>query len=332
MENRIRIGLIGYGDWTRTAYLPAIEADGRGCVVAVAVPSTSSRERALSELGVGVTIYAEVDQLLAGTEVDALMVAVSESAHAETIGAAFDSGKAVFYECPLANKRSEIPAMIQRLLISQGPTHADIELGFLPVVRRAKQLVTSGSVGTPQFAEVRLESDWGAFPDEDLCKVNSLSPWYVDLLDRILARNPSRVLTMNGTASAARAQAQSIAQLDYDGVWGTFAVNTNAVDGPDMRLSLSGTDGDIRVDLLSGLLRWRNSSSPEWTEEVCSPIKPVFGLPGMHECVRAFFNSVESHVEGGAGRQRIARLHLLGLAAEQSRDTGTWVEVDDVLQ
>ena len=329
MGNRIRIGLIGYGDWARTAYLPALEADGRGNVVAVAVPSMSSRERVLSELKAGVMVYTETAQLLAGIEVDAVMVAVSGDAHAEAIGAAFDSGKAVFYECPLANKRSEIPAMIQRLLIAKGPTHADIELGFLPVVRRTRQLVASGSVGSPQFAEVRLESDWGAFPDEDLCKVNHLSPWYVDLLDRVLARNPSRVLTMNGTASAARAQAQSIAQLDYDGVWGTFAVNTAAVDGLDMRLSISGTKGDIRVDLLSGILRWRNSLSPEWTDEVCAPIRPILGLPGMHECVRAFLDSVESSAEGGAGRQRIARLHRIGLAAERSRDTGVWTKVED---
>ena len=62
--------------------------------------------------------------------------------------------------------------------------------------------------------------------------------------------------------------------------------------------------------------------------ETCPPIEPILGLPGMHECVRAFLDCIESGAEGEAGRHRVARLHRLGLAAERSRDTGTWVEVE----
>ena len=328
MAEKIRIGLIGYGGWTRTAYVPALQADGRARVVAVAAPSAETRERAGRELGPEVAVYASAGELLAGTAVDGVMVAVSEAAHAEAIGAALDAGTAVLYEGPLAATREEIPAMIERLEAARAPTHADIELGFLPVVRRAAALVAGGTVGIPQFAEVRLESDWGALPEEDLCKVDHLAPWYVDPLDRVLGRTAARVLTMDGSGSAGRAQAQSAMQLDYGGCWGTFAVNTGAVSGPDMRIAVTGTAGDVRVDLLTGGLRWRSAASPVWTIETCPPIEPVLGLPGMHECVRAFLDCIESGTEGEAGRHRVARLHRVGLAAERSRDTGTWVEVE----
>jgi predicted dehydrogenase len=273
-------------------------------------------------------VYTSAAELLAGTAVDGVMVAVSEAAHAEAIGAALDAGTAVLYEGPLAATREEIPAMIERLNAARGPTHADIELGFLPVVRRAAELVADRTVGIPQYAEVRLESDWGALPEEDLCKVDHLAPWYVDPLDRVLGRTAARVLTMDGSGSAGRAQAQSAMQLDYGGCWGTFAVNTGAVSGPDMRMAVTGTAGDVRVDLLAGGLRWRSADSPAWTIETCPPIEPILGLPGMHECVRAFLDCIESGSEGEAGRQRVGRLHRLGLAAERSRDTGGWVEVE----
>ena len=328
MAGRLRIGLIGYGGWTRTAYVPALAADGRARVVAVAVPSVASRERARRELGAGVVVYPDGGALLAGTAVDAVMVAVSEAAHATAIGAALDAGVALFYESPLADTRAAIPGMIERLRKARAPTHSDIELGFLPVVRRAAELVANGAVGAPQFAAIRMESDWGTRPDEDLCKVNQLAPWYVDPLDRVVGRQASRVLLLDGAGTAGRVQAQSMAQLDYHGVWGTFSVNTGAVAGPDMRLAVAGTAGDVRADLLTGELRWRSAASPTWRAETCPPITPVLGLPGMHECVRAFLDCVESGREGAAGRHRIARLHRVGLAAERSRDTGTWAEVD----
>ncbi len=333
MAAKIRIGLIGYGDWARTAYVPALEADGRARIAAVAAPSAASRERAARELGPEIEVCAGAGELLAAAAVDGVMVAVSEAAHEAAIGAALDAGTAVFYEGPLAARRQAIPGMIDRLLRARGPTHADIELGFLPVVRRAAELVAGGTVGVPQFAEVRLESDWGALPEEDLCKLDHLAPWYVDPLDRVLGRTAGRVLTMDGAGSTGRAQAQGLLQLDYDGCWGTFAVNTGAVAGPDMRIAVTGTAGDVRVDLLTGQVRWRSAAGPAWTTETWAPIEPIVGLPGMHECVRAFLDCIESATpnaegEGGAGRYRVARLHRLGLAAERSRDTGTWTAVE----
>ena len=110
MAEKIRIGLIGYGGWTHTAYVPALDADGRARVVAVAAPSESSRERAGRELGPEVAVYAAAGELLAGTAVDGVMVAVAEAAHAEAIGAALDAGTAVCYEGPLAATRAAIPA------------------------------------------------------------------------------------------------------------------------------------------------------------------------------------------------------------------------------
>ena len=328
MAAKIRIGLIGYGGWTRTAYVPALEADGRARVVAVAAPSAATRERAGSELGPEVAVYTSAAELLAGTAVDGVMVAVSEAAHAEAIGAALDAGTAVLYEGPLAAMRDEIPAMIERLAVARGPTHADIELGFLPVVRRAAELVAGGTVGVPQYAEVRLESDWGALPEEDLCKVDHLAPWYVDPLDRVLGRTAARVLTMDGSGSAGRAQAQSVMQLDYGGCWGPSPSTpapcpapTCAWRSPVPLATCASTCSRAGCAGAAPTARPGRSKPARRSSQ-------ILGLPGMHECVRAFLDCIESGSEGEAGRQRVARLHRLGLAAERSRDTGGWVEVE----
>ena len=47
----LRIGLIGYGSWTRMAYIPALQRDGRAQIVSAAAPSAATQQRIASELG-----------------------------------------------------------------------------------------------------------------------------------------------------------------------------------------------------------------------------------------------------------------------------------------
>ena len=50
----------------------------------------------------------------------------------------------------------------------------------------------------------------------------------------------------------------------------------------------------------------------------------------MHESVAAFLDAVESGEPTDADAMTVARLHMVGLAAEKSKDTGAWAVVDDV--
>ena len=41
----LRVGLIGYGSWTRMAYVPALRQDGRARIVSAAAPSAATQQR-----------------------------------------------------------------------------------------------------------------------------------------------------------------------------------------------------------------------------------------------------------------------------------------------
>ena len=137
----MRIGLIGYGSWARTAYVPALRRDGRAHVVAVAARSASTRERAAVELGADVAVSEGPEELLNGPPVDAVMIAVPDPVHERALGAALDAGVAVFYEPPVAATRRAIPPMLARLLNARQVTQADLEIGFMPVVLRAAGVI-----------------------------------------------------------------------------------------------------------------------------------------------------------------------------------------------
>lgn len=347
----LRVGLIGYGSWTRMAYLPALRRDGRTQIVSAAAPSAATQQRIASDLGPDVSVFSKAVDLLAGPPVDAVFIAVSDAAHEEALTAALDAGVPMFYEPPLANQRNRIRPMITRLLEAQQVTHADLEIGFIPVVVEAARRVREGTLGQIHTASVRLQSSWGADPEADLSTLNHIAPWYVDTLNRILGATPSRVLILEGEGLPGRAQRQCQGLYDYGGTWGTVQVNLNCVVELETTVEVNGKDGDLIVDLFSGELRQRTRSQSDWSVESVAETEPRAGWPGMNECVATFLDAVtggplaETTSAAGpvdtlreslgtaplpADAKSVAQLHMIGMAAEASKDSGGWAEIEDI--
>ena len=113
----------------------------------------------------------------------------------------------------------------------------------------------------------------------------------------------------------------------------------------------NGEDGDLIVDLFSGELRQRTRQQSEWSVETVAESEPRAGWPGMNECVATFLNAVvgeplteteSSNAEVGRVREAlgagplpadapsVAQLHMIGLAAETSKDNGGWAEIEEI--
>ena len=93
-------------------------------------------------------------------------------------------------------------------------------------------------------------------------------------------------------------------------------------------MEVNGDDGDLIVDLFSGEIRLRSRKNTNWGVECVLALQPHAGWPGMHECVSAFLDAVESGQPSPVNAEVVAQLHLLGLAAETSKDSGTWAGVE----
>lgn len=349
----LRIGLIGYGSWTRMAYLPALRRDGRAQIVSAAAPSSATQQRIRSELGPDIAVFPNAQDLLSGPPVDAVFIAVSDAAHEEALTAALDAGLPMFYEPPLANQRNRILPMVNRLLEAPQVTHADLEIGFIPVFLEAARRVRSGLIGQVQTASVRLQSNWGADPEADLSTLNHIAPWYVDTLNRILDATPSRVLLLEGNGLPGRAQRQCQGLYDYGGIWGTVQVNLNCVVDLETTVEVNGEEGDLIVDLFAGELRQRTRQQSDWAVEQVPESEPRAGWPGMNECVTTFLDAVAGaplnetasaasvdNIDAlrealGTGplpadARAVAKLHMIGLAAEASKDNGGWAEIEAI--
>ena len=106
--NPLRIGLAGYGNWARMAYLPALRADGRGRVVAASAPSRATRRRIREELGSQVRIYPHFEAMLGAGNLDGVLMALPEVVHEPALLAAIVSGIPFFTSprCPTGETES----------------------------------------------------------------------------------------------------------------------------------------------------------------------------------------------------------------------------------
>ena len=337
VSGQVRLGLIGFGSWAKNAYLPALELIPDARVTAVAGRSDATRSAAREALGTGALVTADFRDLFDPGLVDAVMIAVTEDQHAAVIGAALNSegsggsgksGLPLFYEPPLADRRSQVRGEVERLASASQITHADLELSYLPVLDRAASLIAEGVIGVPHTASVTMTSGWGPVPGSDISLALQLIPWYVHPLNRVLDRQPRRVLVQDGADTPGRMQSRSLVHLDYDGIWGTFDANIESVGELGARIAVHGPDGDLEADLFRGELRVRSRQEPEWRSEAHPARQPHAGWPGMHESVQAFVDAVRTGNETRTGSTTMVGLHLAGLAAEESIDSGTWADVE----
>lgn len=323
----IKLGIIGYGSWVKNAYLPGLKHDGRAEIAAISARSSSTLNSIEKDFGNKVEVFADYMDLLKSPGIQAVMIAVPDPMHSRIITAAVNSGKDVFYEPPVADTRQSVPEALKLLVSSQQITHADLELALVPAVSKASDLIKKKYIGNIYSAGIRLQSGWGPDPDQDLNNINRLSVWYAHVLNVLLDSVPERILILDGKGTRGRRQSQSTGIYDYNGIWGELRVNIDSPVKLSINVEIVGDEGDIHIDLLTGELKTRTKNNPDWKVEYFPAIRPYADWPGMNESITAFLDAVESRKPGYANAEVVAKLHLVGMAAEESKDTGTWARI-----
>lgn len=195
--NRIRLGLIGLGEWPRQAYLPVLKDLENVEICAVAARSSASRQYARQQLGEQVVLYADYRDLLASAVVQAVTLALPNPLHAEAREAALSAGKHLFYEPPIAHSPAAIAGILAAMAAADRVIQPDLELRCLPVVRALGECLRACAIGKPLMASVRLWCNWGygggqwKYNPEEEGFFPWLGCWYLDLLDYVFAAPPS---------------------------------------------------------------------------------------------------------------------------------------------
>jgi myo-inositol 2-dehydrogenase / D-chiro-inositol 1-dehydrogenase len=148
----LRVGVIGVGRIGRMhAALLARQIDGAS-VAAVHDPNDEFARDVADALGVPAA--ADVDELLASPDVDAVAICSSTDTHADLIVASAQAGKAIFCEKPVSLDLAEVDRALAAVDEAGVPFQIGFNRRFDPAHASVAAAVADGTVGDPHLVRI----------------------------------------------------------------------------------------------------------------------------------------------------------------------------------
>jgi predicted dehydrogenase len=257
----VRFGLIGCGNISRKRVAPALRDSSLCELVAVNRAQTDKAEAFAKEFGAR-RWYADWRELLDDKEIDAVYVATPVYLHVEQVVAAAEAGKHLLCEKPMALNVAECRRMIEACNANGVKLGIAYYRHFYPVVRRMKEIIASGEIGSAVLAQCNAfewfdvdpshprawllqkeKSGGGPMMDFGCHRIEVLLDLFgkVDRVESLLASSFFR----------REVEDVAVATLKFEG--GTVATLTIAHSArePKDTLDLFGSDGSIHVPVLN---------------------------------------------------------------------------------
>ena len=319
----VNIGLIGLGQWAKESYIPILKELSSVNVTAVSVKSQATQQFAKETFGDDITVFSDYKELLSNEDIEAVFISLPNALHAQAIEDAVHADKHIFFEPPVGLGREEIDHVLDVMRNSRKVIQVDLELRYLPVVEKVRELITSGAIGQLLMGKIRLWCDWGYGGGNWNQNVEEdgffpwLGCWYLDVLDVIFASQPTRVSVEGGFAMNGNLLDHGWASIAYPNGFGQFEFSLVAVEGTDITLHINGTEGEIEADLQSGhcCLRQKHQSVQQF-ESPCS--EPVYGFAGMRESIIDFFAAIQDNQSIYANVDVCSRVHQVMMACAEA--------------
>ncbi len=259
----VRFAVIGLGWFTKGRALPALEASER-CVPTVLVSGSAEKAERIAENTDGATHGISYDQFHDGVATDAydaVYVVTPNALHMEYVETAADYGKHVLCEKPM-ERSSERARELEAICASAG---VELMIAYRmhtePAVRRARELVDAGYVGTPMAVDGDMSQRLldRINPDPDQWRLDEWLAGGGALFDiGIYPLNTARFLldadpiAVTGTTSSTHDAFDDVDEtvsfgLRFpDGVTGRCYASHNARQSSS--ITVTGTEGQIRVE------------------------------------------------------------------------------------
>lgn len=248
----LRVALIGCGWIAEIAHVPLLKAS-RSAVLEAAVEPDRVRAAWLEAQVPGIRLL-DLDQALASKEIDAVVVAVPTALHAEIAVEAFNAGKHVYLEKPIAADLRAGRAVVDAWLESGRTGMVGYNFRRSPVAESGAGVIAAGDVGEIMelqseflWAAERIEG-WRADPKAGGGVLLDLASHHFDLIPNLVGR---QIEAVQCTVRSVRSPEDSAA-IDLHLEGGTRAqILASFVTGVQAnRVQVLGSEGSLLVDLL----------------------------------------------------------------------------------
>ena len=159
----VRAGIAGLGSWGQKLALSISDSEA----ISITAGCTGRKQRAQAFCDEqGIDLRDSLDDLLSDPDLDAIVLATPHTQHAEQMVQCARAGKHVFVEKPFTMSAESA----ERAAAAMTEAGLVCALGhnrrFLPAMRRLREIVQSGAIGTPLHIEGNISSpSGGRHPD-----------------------------------------------------------------------------------------------------------------------------------------------------------------------
>jgi predicted dehydrogenase len=304
-------GVIGAGDIVRKRVAPAL-IDLPTCeLTAVSRGRAELAEAFAMEFGAR-RWHADWLKLLADDEIDAVYIATPVFLHAEETVAAAEAGKHVLCEKPMAMNARECDRMIEACRSNNVRLGVAYYRRFYPVLERVRQVLASGEIGAPVFAQMNA-FEYVDIPD------NSERHWFLERAKSgggpMMDFGCHRLEVLTNLFGPVKRTESMTANVEFTGreVEDTAAVLLQFVSGPCASVTVShaacepqdtldifGTKGSIHIPILNNGDILIKTADDEQSES--HPPHANIHLPLIKEFTQAVLSRNEPLVDGLTGK------------------------------
>ena len=140
------IAIIGTGNNAR-AHVSAVTSNSKARLVAMVTDKPDQGRALAAANNIQCKIYSDLDQMLADSEVETVIVCTPNNLHANQATLSAQAGKNLLIEKPVALNLDELRKMHQAVLRSGVITQVGFVLRWNPFIRIAKKIISGGSIG-----------------------------------------------------------------------------------------------------------------------------------------------------------------------------------------
>ena len=173
--SKLKVGIIGCGGIANNKHLPALRSQSALCeIVAFCDTEIERAEKAAKEFGAAdAKVYSDYHELLADKSIDVVHILTPNVAHAPITVAAFEAGKHVMCEKPMAHTSADAKKMIDAWKKSGKKFTIGYQNRFRPEVQNLKKACEAGDLGEIYYGKAhavrrRAVPTWGVFPNKAL--------------------------------------------------------------------------------------------------------------------------------------------------------------------
>lgn len=255
---RVRLGVIGAGNYASSMLLPQLAKDDRVDLVEVATNTGLSGATAVRKFGFA-RASTDAAAVLAADDIDAVLIATRHASHADLAARALRSGKAVFVEKPLAIDTDSLDQLVQTIHdTGNNRLMVGFNRRFSPLLQDMRAAFAPAGPQTLQYRVIAgpLEkSSWYLQAEIEGSRFVGEGGHFIDLLSWWLGVEPARV-----SASAAGKDVDNLlATLDFaDGSVASLSYLTGGDPRvPKEALEVSASTGFARFDNFSSFEVWQ---------------------------------------------------------------------------